>query len=277
MPVNARASDRAIARFLDVVSRDATLRAALRGAEPTVHRVLSVPGAPPDTGLLYRLVEQAAELPQEPVALDAGCGLGTLMVDIAKRRGGRWIGLTYSPIQAEKARALAQSRGLIGAVAVHLAAPDDPPEQAYDAVFAVEAVCRARDAAACLVALGRVLRPGGRLVLVEDMVEADGPERGAVARQLRAPSLSGEAEWRRRIEAAGLVIIASEDLTPMVPAHSPAAVDRLAGRLATARRFVPLGDLRRALDARLGVLGLERLIRKGQARYVMLTAERQDE
>lgn len=276
MPVTARASDRAIARFLDVCARDATLRARLRGAEPTAHRVLAAPGGAPDTGLLYRLVEQAADLPPEPVALDAGCGLGNLMVDLATRRGGRWVGLTYSPIQCERARALAQARGLIGAIALHLGAPDDPPMQQFDAVFAVEALLRARDAAAGLAALGRVLRPGGRLVLVEDMVEADERERGELARRLRAPSIAGEAEWRRRIEAAGLALLAVEDLTAMVPAHIPAAVDRLSRRLATARRFVPLGDLRRALDARLGALGLERLIRSGSARYVMMTATRRD-
>ncbi len=269
-----RAGDRAIARFLDVVTRDAVLRARLRGDEPAVHRVLAEPGGAPDPTLLYRLVEQAAELPAEPVVLDAGCGVGTLMADLATRRGGSWTGLTYSPQQAERARTAAQSRGLVGAVAVHLRAPDDPPSQTFDAVLAVEALLHCRQPGRVAMALARVIRPGGRLVLVENMVEADAEARRTLARQLRAPGLASEARWRERLTAAGLTVTRTQDLSPFVPERSLAAIDRLATRLGAARRLLPLGDLRRALDSRLGTLRLERLLREGRARYVMLTATR---
>jgi SAM-dependent methyltransferase len=273
-PVATRAGDRAIARFLDVVTRDAVLRARLRGQEPTVHRVLSEPGCPPDPGLLHRLVEQAAEFPPEPVVLDVGCGVGTLMADLATRRGGSWTGLTFSPQQAERARAAAQSRGLVGAVAVHLRPPDEPPAQLVDAVLAIEALLHCRQPARVAASLARVLRPGGRLVLVENMIEADAETRRALTRQLRAPGLASEARWRERLAAAGLTITATRDLTRLVPERSLAAIDRLANRLAAARRMMPIGDLRRAFDSRLGALGLERLLREGRARYVMLTATR---
>jgi SAM-dependent methyltransferase len=269
-----RAGDRAIARFLDVVTRDAVLRARLRGGEPAVHRVLAAPGGAPDPTLLYRLVEQAAELPAEPVVLDAGCGVGALMADLATRRGGSWTGLTYSPLQAERARAAAQSRGLVGAVAVHLRAPDEPPAQSFDAVLAVEALLHCRHPGHVATALARVLRPGGRLVLVENVVEGDAEARRALARQLRAPGLTSEARWRERLTAAGLTVTRTQDLSPLVPEHSLAAIDRLSNRLGAARRLLPLGDLRRALDSRLGALSLERLLREGRARYVMLTAVR---
>lgn len=273
-PAATRAGDRAIARFLDVVTRDAVLRARLRGDEPAVHRVLAKPGCAPDPTLLPRLVEIAAELPSEPVVLDAGCGVGALMADLATRRGGSWTGLTFSPLQAERARAAAQSRGLIGAVAVHLRGPDEAPAQPVDAVLAVEALLHCRQAGRVASALARVLRPSGRFVLVENMVEADAEARRPLARQLRAPGLASEARWRERLAAAGLTVTRLQDLSPLVPERSLAAIDRLANRLAAARRYLPLGDVRRALDARLGALGLERLLREGRARYVMLTAMR---
>lgn len=273
-PAGARAGDRAIARFLDVVTRDAVLRARLRGGEPVVHRVLAEPGGAPDPALLHRLVEQAADLPAEPVVLDVGCGVGALMADLATRRGGTWTGLTFSPLQAERARAAAQSRGLVGAVAVHLRAPDDPPGQLYDSVLAVEALLHCRQPARVAATLARVLRPGGRLVLVENMVEADAATRRVLARQLRAPGLAAEATWRERLGDAGLAILSSHDLSPLVPERSPAAIARLSNRLAAARRILPLGDLRRALDSRLGALAVERLLREGRARYVMLVATR---
>jgi SAM-dependent methyltransferase len=273
-PAGARAGDRAIARFLDVVTRDAVLRARLRGGEPTVQRVLAEPGCAPDPGLLHRLVEQAADLPAEPVVLDVGCGVGALMAELATRRGGTWTGLTFSPQQAERARAVAQSRGLVGAVAVHLCAPDEPPGQFFDSVLAVEALLHCRNPGRVIAALARVLRPGGRLVLVENMVEADAATRRAISRQLRAPGLASEALWRDRLTQAGLTVLDGRDLSPLVPERSAAAIERLANRLAAARRLLPLGDLRRALDARLGALMLERLLREGRGRYMMLTATR---
>lgn len=273
-PGATRAGDRAIARFLDVVTRDAVLRARLRGVEPTLHRVLAEPGRPPDPSLLHRFVEHAAALPPQPTVLDAGCGVGDLMADLAVRCGGSWTGLTFSPLQAERARAIAQSRGLVGSVAVHLRAPDDPPAQAFDAVLAVETLLHCRHPARVAAALALVLRPGGRLVLVETMVEADPQARRCIARQLRAPALASEPRWRERLTAAGLAIVESEDLSGFVPERSVAAIERLAARLAAARRLLPIGDLRRALDSCLGALSLERLLREGRARYVMLTAVR---
>jgi SAM-dependent methyltransferase len=273
-PARARAGDRAIARFLDVVTRDAMLRARLRGGEPMVQRVLAAPGGPPDPGLLYRLVEEAAALPAEPVVLDVGCGVGAMIAEIATRRGGTWTGLTFSPLQAERARSVAQSRGLVGAVAVHLCAPDEPPSQLFDSVLAVEALLHCRNPGRVMATLARVLRPGGRLVLVENMVEADAATRRAISRQLRAPGLAPEALWRDRLAKAGLTLLEARDLSPLVPERSIAAIERLANRLGAARRLLPIGDLRRALDARLGALAMERLLREGRGRYGMLTATR---
>ncbi|WP_291299427.1 cyclopropane-fatty-acyl-phospholipid synthase family protein [Elioraea sp.] len=273
----ARARERAIARFLDVISRDALLRARLRGREPTVHRVLVDASGRVDAAELHRIVEQAADLPDEPQVLDAGCGLGDMMIDIAVRRGGSWTGLTFSPIQAERARAAAQARGLIGAVAVHLRAPDDPPGQQYDAVFAVECLLRCPNAEAVLTALGRTLRPGGRLVLVEHAVAASAAaERRELTRLLRAPALADEAGWRARLAASGLAVRRVVDLTGQVPARSVGAIERLAVRLMTGRRYLPLGDFRRVVDARIGALKLERLLREGRARYLMMVAVRSD-
>lgn len=272
----ARARERAIARFLDVISRDALLRSRLRGAGPTVHRVLADAAGKPDTAELCRIVEQAADLPDEPQVLDAGCGLGELMIDIATRRGGSWTGLTFSPIQAERVRAAANARGLIGAVSVHLRAPDDPPGQQYDAVLAVECLMRCQNAGAVLTALARTLRPGGRLVLVEHVVAAAEGERRQLMRLLRAPALADEAAWRARLAGAGLAVRRVEDLTARVPARSVGAIERLAVRLMTGRRYLPLGDFRRVIDARIGALKLERLLRDGLARYLMMVAVRSD-
>lgn len=272
--VGSRAGDRAIARFLDMVTRDAVLRARLRGEEPAVHRVLAEPGRAPDPSLLHRLVEKAAELPPEPSVLDAGCGVGTLMVALAARCGGSWTGLTFSPLQAERARAAAQSRGLVGAVAVHLRAPDEPPGLGFDAVLAVEALLHCRHPGRALAALARVLRPGGRLVLVENAVEECEGSRQWIARRLRAPSLASEAVWRDRLASAGLRVTRGDDLTGLVPARATGAIDRLIDRFAAARRLLPLGDVRRALDQRLGALALERLLREGRARYVLIASTR---
>lgn len=122
--------------------------------------------ADPTTRAAWRhLLEEA--LPDEPGdVLDLGCGTGTL-AELVSDLGHRVRALDSAPAMVEAARAKLARRGYDVPVLVADAAA--PP---YDAASADAIVCRhvlwaLPDPAAALARWTTVLRPGGRLVLVE--------------------------------------------------------------------------------------------------------------
>ncbi|MFK4148318.1 class I SAM-dependent methyltransferase [Streptomyces sp. NPDC004065] len=96
--------------------------------------------------------------------LDAGCGTGSLSL-LAAERGHRVTGVDLSPAMVERARAK-----LAGRDAVFLTGDAaDPPvgEQCFDVVLARHVLWALPDPARVLRRWRELLRPGGRLVLVE--------------------------------------------------------------------------------------------------------------
>jgi SAM-dependent methyltransferase len=97
-------------------------------------------------------------LPEDPVLLDAGCGGGRSLVELA--RIGRVSAIEPSPVAYEKA----SGRG-IGRV-LRARMEDMPfPERSFDAITCLDVIEHVEDDASGLAALRRVARPGGFLVV----------------------------------------------------------------------------------------------------------------
>ncbi len=99
--------------------------------------------------------------------LEVGCGGGQLAQQAMTRRPSlRWVGLDLSAEQV--ARANKRTAGTSGVRFVQGSALDLPFEEAsFDAVVSVASIKHWPDPAAGLAECVRVLRPGGRLVVVE--------------------------------------------------------------------------------------------------------------
>lgn len=105
-------------------------------------------------------------LPAPPARLvDLGCGTGSLAV-LAAELGHQVVGVDFSERMLALARTKAQGRRDVVLVAGDAA---DPPLRpgAVDAVLCRHVLWALPDPAAALQAWARLLRPGGRLVLVE--------------------------------------------------------------------------------------------------------------
>ncbi len=139
------------------------------------------------------LLEHAPE-PLNDV-LDLGCGPGVSSFELAERSGARTLGLDFSE------RMIARARKRHAEEFAHLerlrfvhgdAAAMDLPDQSVDLVTGHSFLYLVHDRQAVLREIRRVLRPGGRLVLMEPRAAGTLPQaawraRGQIGQLIRAP------------------------------------------------------------------------------------------
>ncbi|WLQ32978.1 trifunctional class I SAM-dependent methyltransferase/NUDIX hydrolase/VOC family protein [Streptomyces castrisilvae] len=135
-----------------------------------------------DHGLLDPVVRDAwarrlkSWLPTETCdVLDLGCGTGSLSL-LAAGRGHRLTAVDSSPRMAERARA--KLAGTDADVLVGDAARPPVGDRRFDVILARHVVWLLPDPAAALRHWAGLLRPGGRLVLVEGVWNGDGLSAG---------------------------------------------------------------------------------------------------
>jgi cyclopropane fatty-acyl-phospholipid synthase-like methyltransferase len=231
-----------IRRYYD---RNTNLFLTLGGSKraATIHRALWAPGLLSRAEALDTshnlLAEQARLAAQTGTALhvlDLGCGVGGSLFSLAEKLSpdlsgsGAWrgTGVTISPIQVDLARSEAGRRGF-GSEFTFLESDflALPPLAPVDLAYSIEAFGLTSDPAAYFDSVSRVLRPGGRLVLIDDFLQ---PRAGATATlnpheqheiaQFRAgwhaAGLDTVTAARDRAAKAGLRLVESPELTSWV-------------------------------------------------------------
>ncbi|WP_250007442.1 class I SAM-dependent methyltransferase [Actinoplanes sp. M2I2] len=155
-----------------------------------------------------RAVAAAGPAPGE-VALDVGCGTGRALPALVAAVGptGQVIGIDCTHDMLAQARARGRDRGaaLVRADASHLPLAD----ATADVVFAAGLVHHLPDPAAGLTELGRVTRPGGRLVLFHPTGRAALAARHG--RELRPDEPLNEDNLRPLLTGAGWALSSYED------------------------------------------------------------------
>lgn len=146
----------------------------IRGMFDRIAGVYDLMNSAMTAGLHHRWRERAAaraELEPGESALDVCCGTGDLAFELAGRVGpeGRVIGCDFSERMLDLARDKANARGVGAAVrfewADALALPYD--DESFDAVTVGFGVRNLAHLEAGVRELARVLKPGGRLVILE--------------------------------------------------------------------------------------------------------------
>lgn len=200
-------------------------------ATGAIHRAVWAPGVTDrDEALRYvdtRIAGVIAALPPSDAPrhiVDFGCGVGSTLCWLAERLPVRGTGITLSPVQAAAARTRIRDMDLADRLEIVEGDFCRLPEgvAGADVACAIEAFVHAPDAAAFLVACSRVLKPGGTLVICDDLRGEAAEDGGAEAdrwierfrRGWHVNSLVSMEELGRLANDAGLEAVASSDLTP---------------------------------------------------------------
>lgn len=246
----------------------------------TVHRALSDPRANgrATSSRLHDLLVESLPAMTMPRVLDAGCGLGGTMIDLAARFGGRFTGLTISRNQAAIGERAIARAGLAGSVRILVQSYDAPPPGPFDLIVAIESLAHSPNPAATVRSLGQRLVQGGIMAIVDDM-----PEQSSVVSHpssvgdlatfkagWRCPVLWSVTEYESAFAACGLRPVTNRDLTPYVRPRTLSHIARLERLNRALHRAVPAGVWRSVMDSYHGGLALERLYRGGLMKYRLL-------
>ncbi len=278
---------REVQRLYDWLSRFNLLQNLRRfgrlRSDLTMHKTLRLP---PEAASRYGEAEAclfindealvAADLNGELRVLDAGCGFGGTVFRWQESLGGIYDGLTLSPVQLRVARREAKRRGLEESCRFHLRSYDAPLEpDTYDVVVAIEALVHSLDFPHTLANLARALKPGGKLVLVEDTLR-DGVEGDSdlalMSEHWGLGKVPTDSAYREAFEKLRLRVLIEKDYTELVQTAPPDKLDELEAKYRRILR-VPISGVRFVAGAFLGGIGLERLYRKQLVRYRLTVAQ----
>jgi ubiquinone/menaquinone biosynthesis C-methylase UbiE len=187
-------------------------------------------------------------------ALDAGCGTGFLTFELVTR-GHHVTGVDFAPAMIAEARRKAVERSL----SIRFEEADAErlpfPPGSFDLTISRHVLWTLPHPEAAIDEWIRVLRPGGRLVVVDSQLDAGAAppamenarmsqEYAAIGDQL--PFLGGRSreEIERLLTAHGLVNVVGDPLLDLVAAQEQRMVEEGQER-STRRRYVVWGDVAR--------------------------------
>lgn len=243
----------------------------------TAHRALADPraGGRRTFTRVHDVLAAALPSPLDGRVLDAGCGLGGTMLDLARRGAATFTGLTLSARQAAVARRAVAKAGLGHRIAVRIASYDSPPDGPFDAVIAIESLAHSPQPAATLSALAGRLARGGWLAIVDDMPQpaARGTRDLALFQAgWRLPVLPPAAELTAALGHCNLALVEQRDLTDEVRPRTLRRIAQLEALNRVLHGIAPSAGLRAVLDSYRGGLALERLYRHGLMSYRLIVA-----
>ena len=205
--------------------------------------------------------------------VDVGCGYGATSRVLARDYGAELTGLTLSASQAA-----AFPRAERVQLLVRDWLENGLPDAAFDAAVSIEALSHMPDKPRAFAELGRVVKPGARVVLV-DWLTRERPSAREVRWLLRPiceeghlPSLHAPSEYDALLRESGFAVESYEDLSARAARTWAVVARRLPGVLA--RDPLLTARLLRSPD-RVFALSLARIplaYRVGAMRLGMFTA-----
>ncbi|KAI3517135.1 hypothetical protein L1887_16343 [Cichorium endivia] len=192
-----------------------------------------------------RMIEQSllfASVPDTPekkpkTIVDVGCGIGGSSRYLARKYGAECHGITLSPVQAERAQALAADQGLSDKVSFQVAdALNQPfPDGKFDLVWSMESGEHMPDKLKFVSELARVAAPGATIIIVtwchRDLLSTENtlrPEEEKILNKICSgfylPAWCSTADYIKLLESLSLQDIKTADWSGHVAPFWPAVI-----------------------------------------------------
>lgn len=240
-------------------------------------------GAHPESLLrMNAFLADLAEISDADTVVDAGCGYGGSTVWLAAERGCTAIGVNISPHQVALAKAFARDRGVEDRASFHHCdyAQTPLPADGADVFWALESTVHTADRGKVFAEAFRLLRPGGRIVVVEYCLRSDPPldidefpGYAAILEGWAMPSLWTVPQIEAAAVAAGFADCSTIDVTDKIAPSLRRMRSIAATTLPVTRLLKRLGwyDPDRVAHARASVLIADALL-AGRLSYAVLLA-----
>lgn len=121
-----------------------------------------------------KVLLRKAKIVKNDFVLDAGCGVGGSSIYLAKNIGCKVIGVTLSEKQVKTAKNYARQHGVSDLVDFKKQdyTATDFKDNTFDVVWGLETVCIAANKFKFLQEAYRILKPGGRLIMIDPFKKA---------------------------------------------------------------------------------------------------------
>lgn len=216
--------------------------------------------------------------------VDVGCGIGGSSRYLAKKFGASCVGITLSPVQAERANALAAAQGLADKVSFQVAdALEQPfPDGQFDLVWSMESGEHMPNKPKFVGELARVAAPGGTIIIVtwchrdlapneESLQQWEKDLLKKICDSFYLPEWCSTADYVKLLETMSLQDIKSADWSPFVAPFWPAVIRSAL----TWKGFTSI--LRSGLKTIKGALAMPLMIegfRKGVIKFAIITCRK---
>lgn len=287
MSQSESASESRLSDLYDNLSRYSYLLNRIKGRDfLKMHKILQIPEESQHlynerdrTHYLDDLVLIEADLPENPMVLDAGCGFGGTIFRWYSQKPGIYHGFTLSKYQQKIATGEAQRLGISQSCQFYLKSYSEPTDIKYHAVVAIESLIHSQDLAAVIGNFTRSLLPKGKLVIVDDMALDEGIRQTKEFELLRdywfLSDLPSGSYYTTLLKRSNLKILSRLDLTPQLYFPSEQSLEKRMKRAAALIRITPIGSMRTFLRTHLGGFALQKLYHNGKMKYQLIVAEKQ--